>query len=332
MLPLVITMGDPTGVGPEIIVKALLQGALQQVARPLLVAGDTRCLWRAAQVFGAEARVEQVESPLATHQLQVGEVSLLVRALSDLPEDLPYGQPDDACARAMAEYVEWSVAACRDGRAAGMVTAPISKVAINAAGVLFPGHTELLAQRCGVDKVVMMLAGHRLRVCLVTTHVAYREVPERLTRDEVLATIRITHDALQRQFGLETPRLGLAALNPHAGENGLFGDEEERLIRPAALQARREGIDVTDPLASDTLFWAAAAGEYDAVVCMYHDQGLIPLKLLHFEDAVNVTLGLPIVRTSVDHGTAYDLAGSGRANPASLIAAIEMAAAMTHGI
>lgn len=327
-LPLVITMGDPTGVGPEIILKALLQGGLSQLSRPLLVAGDIGCLCRAAKVFGIEAKAAQIEAPLASHRLHAGGASILVRALSSLPGDLPYGQPDDACGRAMAEYVEWSVAACRDGRAAGIVTAPISKAAINAAGIGFPGHTELLAERCGVDKVVMMLAGHRLRVCLVTTHVAYREVPKLLNRDEILATIKITHHSLQRQFGLKVPRLGLAALNPHAGENGLFGDEEERLIQPAASQARREGIDVTDPLAPDTLFWAAAAGEYDAVVCMYHDQGLIPLKLLHFEDAVNVTLGLPIVRTSVDHGTAYDLAGSGRANPASLIAAIEMAATM----
>jgi 4-hydroxythreonine-4-phosphate dehydrogenase len=174
----------------------------------------------------------------------------------------------------------------------------------------------------------MMLAGERLRVCLVTTHCALREVPQRLNAERILTTMRIVSSSLQRQFGLKKPRLAVLALNPHAGEGGLFGDEETRHIAPAIAAARSEGILASGPHSADTLFWFAAQGEYDAVICMYHDQGLIPLKLLHFDDGVNVTLGLPIVRTSVDHGTAYDLAGTGQASPASLVAAVWMAAEM----
>jgi 4-hydroxythreonine-4-phosphate dehydrogenase len=228
----------------------------------------------------------------------------------------------------MADYINWACDACLAGDAGGMVTAPINKQALQAAGIEFPGHTELLAERCGGAEVVMMLAGTRLRVCLVTTHCALREVPLYLTQERILTTLRITAHSLQEQLGLKQPRLAVLALNPHAGEGGLFGDEEQRHIVPAIAAARAEGLAASGPHSADTLFWFAVQGLYDAVICMYHDQGLIPLKLLHFEDAVNVTLGLPIVRTSVDHGTAYDLAGTGQANPASLIAAVDMAAGM----
>jgi 4-hydroxythreonine-4-phosphate dehydrogenase len=210
------------------------------------------------------------------------------------------------------------------------VTCPISKAAIHAAGIKFPGHTELLAERCGCDKVVMMLAGERLRVCLVTTHLAYRAVPAALTEHEILATLTIVDRALRRDFGLVRPRLGVLALNPHAGEGGLFGREEAELIAPAIARARAAGIDASGPHSADTFFHFAVQGAADAVICMYHDQGLIPLKLLHFEDAVNVTLGLPIIRTSVDHGTAYDLAGTGKASSASLVAALRMADRMAR--
>ena len=272
--PLIITMGDPTGVGPEIIVKALASGALDQVGRPLVVAGD-----------------------LANN--------------------------DRGCGIPEAVYQE-----CLAGRAGGLVTAPINKEALRAAGCRYPGHTELLAERCRVSREVMMLAGERLRVCLVTTHLAYRDVPEVLATDEILATIMVADRDLKRYFGLATPRLAVLALNPHAGEGGVFGDEETRLIAPAIARAREQGVEASGPHSADALFHFAARGDYDAVVCMYHDQGLIPLKLLHFEDGVNVTLGLPIVRTSVDHGTAYDLAGSGKASAASLVAAVKMAELM----
>jgi 4-hydroxythreonine-4-phosphate dehydrogenase len=326
--PIVITLGDPTGVGPEIIVKALLCGALDGLARPLLVAGDGGVLRRAATIFGVEPRLLP-GAGLATHQLQIGRRQLDVASLSALSaERLTYGRPDDACGRAMAEYIEWACDRCLAGEAAAMVTAPISKAAIRAAGYDFPGHTELLALRCGTERVVMMLAGERLRVCLVTTHLALREVPQALTTEAILATVRITDAAFRRFFGLALPRLAVLALNPHAGEGGHFGDEEERLIRPAIAAAQAEGIAATGPHSADTLFHFAAQGACDAVICMYHDQGLIPLKLLHFDDGVNVTLGLPIVRTSVDHGTAYDIAGTGQASEKSLVAAIRLAEQM----
>jgi 4-hydroxythreonine-4-phosphate dehydrogenase len=321
-------MGDPTGIGPELLIKALLDGAFERLRQPLLVVGDAQVLLRAGQIFQCQGVLnatgdESVSLDFAGRRLQV-------QSLSQLDADsLHYGRPDNACGRAMADYVEWAVARCLDGSAAGMVTGPINKAAINAAGCHFPGHTELLAQRCGVEKVVMMLAGEKLKVCLVTTHLAYRDVPQALSSAEILATIRITDHAFRNQFGLEKPRLAVLSLNPHGGENGMFGDEEARLIVPAIMQAQAAGIAADGPHSADSLFHFAANGSHDAVICMYHDQGLIPLKLLHFDDGVNVTLGLPIVRTSVDHGTAYDLAGTGRASSASLLAAIKLAEQMT---
>lgn len=326
--PILITQGDPTGVGPELIIKAWLDGQLDG-PRPVVVAGDAAVLQRAADIFGVELECRSESRGLADHVLYLGHRHLPLRALSRLATDeLVYGRPDRACGQAMIDYITWAAEACLAGAAAAMVTGPISKAAIHAAGCPAPGHTELLAQLCGVDKVVMMLAGQRLRVCLVTTHLALAEVPAALTTDEILVTMRITHRALRRFFGLERPRLAVLALNPHAGEGGQFGDEEARLIAPAIAAARGEGIAASGPHSADTLFHFAVGGAYDAVICMYHDQGLIPLKLLHFEDGVNVTLGLPIIRTSVDHGTAYDLAGSGRAGTASLVAALRLAEEM----
>lgn len=327
--PLILTQGDPAGIGPEIIVKAALEGTLAAWGDALLVAGDGAILQRAAALLGVAA--ERRPAANGEELLRLGSHGLRVRPLSQLdPQQTPFGQLRAANGRAMLDYIEWACAECRAGRAAGMVTAPIHKEAIHAAGCLFPGHTELLAERCGTEQVVMMLAGSRLRVCLVTTHLALRAVPAALTSAAILATIKVTAAALQRDFALPQPRLAVLALNPHAGENGLFGDEEQRLIVPAIERAQAAGLAVSGPHSADTLFHFAVQGRYDAVICMYHDQGLIPLKLLHFDDGVNVSLGLPIVRTSVDHGTAYDLAGSGRANPASLVAAVNMAAQMAR--
>jgi 4-hydroxythreonine-4-phosphate dehydrogenase len=209
-----------------------------------------------------------------------------------------------------------------------MATAPINKAAMNMAGHFYPGHTELLAELTGAQEFVMMLAGERLRVALVTIHESISAVPQLLTTDKVLATIMTTHRDVDRYF-CPHPRIAVLSLNPHAGEGGMFGDHEERIILPAISEARRMGVDATGPHSADTLFHFAARGDYDAVVCMYHDQGLIPLKLLHFDDGVNITLGLPIIRTSVDHGTAYDLAGKGVASATSMQAAILTAAAMS---
>ncbi len=330
--PIVLTLGDPTGVGPEIIVKALCEGAFDTLSRPLLVAGDPAVLQRAAAVLGVSCTLtvtpERVQLRFATggHLLEVEPLSVLNA------DRLVYGHPDVDCGHAMVRYIEWACDQCRAGRAAAMVTAPINKAAIHAAGYDFPGHTELLAERCGVDKVVMMLGGERLKVCLVTTHMALAEVPRVLTSAEILETICITDAAFRRFFGLARPRIAVLALNPHAGEQGLFGDEETRLILPAIVAAQQAGITASGPHSADTLFHFAVRGSCDAVVCMYHDQGLIPLKLLHFDDGVNVTLGLPIIRTSVDHGTAYDLAGTGQASCESLVAAVRMAEQMAQNL
>jgi 4-hydroxythreonine-4-phosphate dehydrogenase len=328
--PLIITMGDPTGIGPELIVKALLSGAFDHLAHPLVVAGDLGVLRRAARLLGVITRLENLEiKGLGTHRLYLDERPLTVQPLTVLDaERLTAGKPDVACGRAMLDYVLWACQCCRIGMAAGMITAPISKAAIQQAGCEFPGHTELLAKCCGVAKVVMMLGGERLKVCLVTTHLALRDVSETLSREEILATLRIADAALRAQFGISRPRLAVLGLNPHAGEGGLFGDEEASLISPAIAEAQGLGIDASGPHSADTLFYFAAKGQYDAVIAMYHDQGLGPLKLLHFEDGVNVTLGLPIVRTSVDHGTAYDLVGTGLASEKSLVAAVRMAEQM----
>jgi 4-hydroxythreonine-4-phosphate dehydrogenase len=231
----------------------------------------------------------------------------------------------------MAAAIVEAVRHARTGDLDAIVTAPINKQALNQAGFAFPGHTEMLAHLTDTSDVVMMLAGSRLRVVLVTIHCALAEVPDRLTSDAIVKTAEVAHAGLQRYFTPHAkPRLAIAALNPHAGENALFGREEQAIIMPAIEQLRSRGLDVSGPHPPDTVFHAAVRGDYDAVVCMYHDQGLIPLKLLHFEDGVNISLGLPIIRTSVDHGTAYDIAGSGQANPASLVSAIKTAAAMAR--
>ena len=329
MQPLLLTMGDPTGIGPELIVKALLDGSLNNLQRDLQIVGDVGVLCCAARIYNCSGKPEKIDEQL--YSIQFGDRELKVQALTELEiPALRYGCPDQACGKAMAAYVEYAIARCLDGTAAGMVTCPINKAAINAAGYPFPGHTELLAERCKRRKVVMMLTGNRLKVCLVTTHLAYRDVPGQLTQKNILDTIRISARGLQEQFAIAQPRIAVLALNPHAGESGLFGDEEARIIAPAIAQARAEGLSADGPHSADTLFHFASNGAYDAVVCMYHDQGLIPLKLLHFDDAVNVTLGLPIIRTSVDHGTAYDLAGTGQANTASLVAAINLAGRMAN--
>lgn len=328
MQHILITMGDPTGIGPELIVKTLLDGELAVLPWPVRVIGDVAALKQAGRIFGIAAR--EVDAEGETCCLDFNGHLLKVEIGSNLTSaNLNYGQPDQACGRAMATYIDRAAQQCLSGSSHAMVTCPINKKAINAAGFSFPGHTEFLADRCGVEQVVMMLAGASLKVCLVTTHLPVAAVAQQLSVEAILSTLRIAHSALQNHFALPQPRLAVLALNPHAGENGLFGDEEQRLIAPAIETACAEGIAASGPHSADTLFhFAVHENSADAVICMYHDQGLIPLKLLHFDDAVNVTLGLPIIRTSVDHGTAYDLAGSGKASTASLRAALRMAAEM----
>lgn len=322
-----VTMGDPTGVGPEIIAKALIRPEVHTVCRPLVL-GDKETLARAIGIVGAQLHIETMSTGVPPETATPGV--LYLRPLSDLPPaDREFANPTAAGGEAMFRYITEAAHLCLSGNVAGMATAPINKEAMNRAGHKYPGHTELLAELTGTRDFVMMLAGDRLRVTLVTIHEALADVPRLVTFDKVLSTIRITHLDLHRYFRAN-PRIAVLALNPHCGEGGMFGTEDDRIIKPAVEAARAEGIDASGPHSADTLFHFAVQGDYDAVVCMYHDQGLIPLKLLHFDDGVNVTLGLPIIRTSVDHGTAYNLAGTGTASEQSMVAAIMMAAEMAN--
>ncbi len=320
-----VTMGDPSGVGPEIIARAVTDAAVSSCCRPLVI-GDLRVMERAVALTGAKCRVIAAEPDELPDETSSDALHLLERSCLE-SRDMEYGEPTVAAGDAVFRYITQGAALCLSGKAAAMATAPINKEILNRAGHHFPGHTELLAELTGASEFVMMLAGEKLRVGLVTIHEAVAEIPALVTYEKVLSTIRIINRDVGRYFRPD-PRIAVLALNPHAGEGGLFGDEEERVIMPAILAARAEGIDASGPHSADTLFYFAAKGEYDAVVCMYHDQGLIPLKLLHFDDGVNITLGLPIIRTSVDHGTAYNLAGKGVAKHESMKAAIILAANM----
>lgn len=320
---IVITMGDPSGVGPEIIAAALADPSIRRICRPLVI-GDAGAMARGIAIAGTDLRVLR-SSSFIPEDFSDALPILEITNLAD--EDMRFGSPSIAGGEAMFRAICEAARLCLAGDADAIATAPISKEAMNRAGHLYPGHTELLAELTGAERVVMMLAGTQLRVTLVTIHESLADVPRLVTFEGVLDTVRITHRDVHRYFKRD-PRIAVLALNPHCGEGGMFGDEEGRIIAPAVEAARREGIDVVGPLSADTLFHFAVQGDYDAVVCMYHDQGLIPLKLLHFDDGVNVTLGLPIIRTSVDHGTAYNLAGTGRASAESMKAAIRMAADM----
>jgi 4-hydroxythreonine-4-phosphate dehydrogenase len=320
-----ITMGDPAGIGPEIIVKAMGEQTVFAQSRPVVL-GDEGMLSDAARWSKAPLKIKRIEEP-EEGVFRRGILNLI--PLTDLSrEEVPLGAPRSQGGAAAYRYIERGVQLAQRGSVDALVTAPISKEALNAAGYPFPGHTELLAKMTGSGDEVMMLAGPRLRVALVTTHLPLRQVPDALTRERITRTIEITSQGLQYYWRIQSPRLAVAGLNPHAGEGGIFGSEEQEVILPAIEECRQKGMAVFGPLPADSLFFHAASGRYDAVVAMYHDQGLIPLKLLHFRDGVNITLGLPIIRTSVDHGTGYDIAGQGVADPTSLINAILLAAKM----
>jgi 4-hydroxythreonine-4-phosphate dehydrogenase len=315
-----ITMGDACGIGPEIIAIAFARDA----AARCVVVGDVGVLRRAARTVGLVA-VAPVHAPRDAAELPPRCIPVL--APPGLPPrlaDVPLGQVDASAGAAAARCIEHAVRLVQAGEAGAIVTAPIHKEALHAGGVPYPGHTEMLQALAGGTPVRMMLANDELRVVLVTIHMALRDAIAQVTRANVLQTLHIAHDALRRA-GIAAPRIAVAGLNPHAGEGGLFGDEERLHIAPAVADARALGIDATGPYAPDTVFMRARRGAFDAVVAMTHDHGLIPVKYLGVEHGVNVTLGLPFVRTSPDHGTAFDLAGSGRADPSSLLAAIAMA-------
>ena len=331
--PLLVTMGDAAGIGPEIIVAAFARGELNDA----VVIGDRDVLRRAGASMTAV-----IDSPSDLRELPAGCLPLVEP--SGLPAGLvglPLGAINAANGAAAARCIECAVALVRAGQGRAIVTAPIHKKALAAAGVPYPGHTEMLqalatAPGAALPPVRMMLANEELRVVLVTIHLSLRRAIEAVTFETVLDTLRIAHRASAR-WGQPTPRIAVAGLNPHAGEGGLFGDEEVQIIAPAIAAARAEGIDATGPFAPDTVFMRARRREFDLVVAMTHDHGLIPVKYLGVEQGVNVTLGLPFVRTSPDHGTAYDIAGRREAhrplaNPASLIAALRAARQLSAGV
>ena len=332
MKPLLLTMGDAAGIGPEIIVKAFEVGQAQDA----VVLGDVAVMRRAAALLGGRVAVERVDTPGAPVAPGVLPV-LPPQALPGDLADVPFGHVDARAGAAAAACITDAVRLVRAGEGRAIVTAPIHKEALSAAGVPFPGHTEML-QALSVDAgdpppVRMMLANDELRTVLVTIHMSLRRALDAVTFDGVLETLRIAHRSL-RAMGIDRPRVAVAGLNPHAGEGGLFGDEEVTTIAPAIAAARAEGIDASGPFAPDTVFMRARnapghPGEFDVVVSMIHDHGLIPVKYLGVEQGVNVTLGLPFVRTSPDHGTAFDIAGTGRADAASLVAALKMARVLT---
>lgn len=320
-----ITMGCPVGIGPEIILRYFRETTMRGTVQPVVL-GDRAVLeWCGAVLNLPSPCITWIPgSPLPDNGIPVV-------ALSSLSADhLSWGQPSAVTGRAMALYIEKGVELTRHGLIDGIATCPISKKALNDAGYRYPGHTEMLAALTETSEYGMMMAGSKLRVTLVTIHCPLGEVSASLSQESILKMIRITHRALTIDFGLPNPRIGVAGFNPHGGENMLFGSEEQRVIGPAIELAKKDNINITGPYPPDTVFFKAASGELDAVVCMYHDQGLIPFKLLHFEDGVNVTLGLPIVRTSVDHGTAYDIAGKGMASCSSLNQAVIMASEISR--
>ena len=339
--PLLITMGDAAGIGPEIIAKAFRDSPADLA--DCIVVGDVATMRRAAALIATKA--ETLAPPVAQLDSLADASSVPPRCIGviqgcELPALVPYGQISGVAGKAAADCIVWATRAVLAGEAAALVTAPIHKEALAAAGgwvAQFPGHTELLQAEAAAFlgkpvsevPVRMMLANNELKTVLVSIHMSMRRAIEAVTFDNVLQTLLITHVAVSASLG-RAPRIAVAGLNPHAGEGGLFGSEERSIIAPAIAAARAEGLDVHGPFAPDTVFMRARntpakAGEFDVVVAMYHDQGLIPVKYLGVEQGVNVTLGLPLVRTSPDHGTAFDIAGTGQADASSLLAAIRMA-------
>lgn len=317
-----ITMGDPVGIGPEIIVSALKDPLIYELCRPLVI-GDVNIMKSAVKLKKSSAMLFSAASPekgTYTH----GTIDIL--SLSELSgKNAVPASPDAKTGSAMLSYITKAVDLAVDKKIAAMVTCPITKTAMKMAGSKFHGHTELIAERTGTKDYAMMLAGDKLKVVLVTIHIPLSEVPQKITKEKIVKTIRITGNSLKNRFKIKSPVIAVAGLNPHAGEDSMFGTEEKEIIAPAVQQARDEGFNAAGPFPPDTLFYHAAKGKYHGVVCMYHDQGLIPFKMIHFNDGVNTTLGLPIIRTSVDHGTAYDIAWKGVADASSLIASIKMA-------
>ena len=319
-----ITMGDAAGVGAEIIMKALAVPEVYEISRPLVV-GDARRLRKAGQIVGSKLSLRALQKPEEA-AFRLGEVDVV--DLPIIPDDLPFGKLSATAGDGAFKFIQRAVELAMAGRIDGICTAPLNKEALHAGGHKYPGHTELLAKLSGTEEVSMMLATPKMRVIHVTTHIGLLDAIEKIEPALVERTIRRGHDSLVRS-GMARPRIAVCAINPHAGEGGLFGrGEEETKIVPGIKAARAKGIEVEGPLPADTLFFRAGRGDFDLVVAMYHDQGHGPVKVLGLEAGVNITVGLPFVRTSVDHGTAFDIAGTGKADERSLVQALRDAVAL----
>jgi 4-hydroxythreonine-4-phosphate dehydrogenase len=321
--PIAITMGDPLGIGPEIIAK--LSRRILESSGPTIVIGDASTMHRAMVTVGANTPLRTIRH---IRELCHEDALTILQIGPDLASDMIIGSVDARAGAAAYSYVEHAADLALTNEIAAIVTAPLNKEAMAAAGIGYPGHTEILAARAKSKEIGMMLANDELRVMLVSIHVSLADAIRAVTPEAELRAIHLAHRACL-SFGVEAPRIAVAGLNPHAGENGMFGHEELDVIAPAIAQARAQGIDASGPWAGDTIFMRARQGAFDAVVAQYHDQGLIPVKYLGVDQGVNITVGLPFVRTSVDHGTAFDIAGTGRADPSSLAYALKTAILMT---
>src|ERR687893_1252286 len=315
-----VTMGDPAGIGPEIVARTFAEEGFGDEGRAFVV-GDPAMLERAARLLGEPLRANVIAEPEEA-DFEPGAVDVL--AVGELLEDLPFGVLDARAGDAAFRYVERATGLAKDGRVGAIATAPLNKEAMHLAGHKYPGHTEILARLTGTEDYAMMLVTDELKVVHVSTHVSLREAIDRAQPERELAVIRLAHESLKK-LGVESPRVAVAGLNPHAGENGLFGREDLEKIRPAVKAALEEGVDASGPWAPDTVMMRARQGYFDVVVVQYHDQGHIPIKLMGFDTGVNVTIGLPFFRTSVDHGTAFDIAGTGEADAGSMRAALALA-------
>jgi len=318
-----ITMGDPAGIGPEIAAKALTTPEIQMIANCLVI-GDRKAMREGLRVAKiANIEINPVKKP-SEAKFTRGVIDVLDLKNAD-PSKIKLGQVSKNAGNAAFEYIDTAIKLAMDGKIDGITTGPINKEALHKAGHKFQGHTEILASRTKTKNYGMLFISDTLWIILVTTHIPLKEVSKQLDKGKILNAIKLAHETLYKLRG-KKPRIAVAGLNPHAGESGIFGDEEEKIIQPAVDAAKKLGIDVKGPISADAVFYLANIGMYDIVVSMYHDQGLIPLKLLSFNRSVNVTVGLPIIRTSVDHGTGFDIAGKGWANPQSLVQAIKVAA------
>ncbi len=327
-LPIIgITMGDPTGIGPEIIVKALSGKGPFQACRPVVL-GDRQVMLKTIEMLGLSTAVEVIDQ-IPEEGYAPRKIFLIPVTHLD-PSSLRFGKPDKACGEAMVRYIQEAVKSVQEGKLNAITTCPINKYAMNDAGYPFHGHTEFLAHLARSPSVAMMFLGSRWKVVLVTTHLPLKEVPKSITRPRLLSILRIADEGLKRYFAIARPRIAVLGLNPHCGEEGLLGEEEEKEILPAIAEARSLGWNVEGPFPADSFFDLSGRSAFDVVISMYHDQGLIPMKMLDFREAVNFTLGLPFIRTSVGHGTAYDIAGKGLADPANLIEAIRMASHLSR--